>query len=165
MFDTSTMLASTVNFILLLIILTRLLYKPVRSFLDERTRSIEQQIKSANEQNEAAAKLHNQLEAELKQSKQKAKEYLDQAVRRGEEIQTEMVAEAKKEADLIYKRTKEELTLERAQLKESLKDEVADLAITISAKIIQDSLDQAKHQKLIDDALNTLEQQETGEWQ
>jgi len=66
---------------------------------------------------------------------------------------------------LIYKRTKEELTLERAQLKESLKDEVADLAITISAKIIQDSLDQAKHQKLIDDALNTLEQQETGEWQ
>jgi len=96
LFDTSTMLASTVNFILLLIILTRLLYKPVRSFLDERTRSIEQQIKSANEQNEAAAKLHNQLEAELKQSKQKAKEYLDQAVRRGEEIQTEMVAEAKK---------------------------------------------------------------------
>lgn len=165
MFNTSTMLASAVNFILLLIILTKLLYKPVRSFLDERTRSIEAQIKSANEQNEAAAKLHDQLQAQLEQSKQQAKEYLDQAVRRGEEIQAEMVAEAKKEADLIRQRTSEELILERTQLKESLKKEVADLAITISAKFIQNSLDQAKHQKLIDDALMALKQQETGEWQ
>lgn len=165
MFNTSTMLASAVNFILLLIILTKLLYKPVRSFLDERTRSIEAQIKSANEQNEAAAKLHNQLQSQLEQSKQQAKEYLDQAVRRGEEIQAEMVAEAKKEADLIRQRTSEELILERTQLKESLKKEVADLAITISAKFIQNSLDQAKHQKLIDDALMALKQQETGEWQ
>ncbi len=162
LFDTSTILASAINFILLLVSLTYLLYKPVRKFLDERTKSIEMEIESAKKQNVAAKQLHNQLQSELEHSKEKAREYLDQALQRGEQLQAEIVAEAKKESEMIRKRTKEELALERIQLEEALKKDVAQLAMNISAKVIQDSLDKNKHEKLIHDALVNLEDEKMG---
>lgn len=165
MFDSVSILATIVNFFILLFILTKLLYKPVRSFLDERSQSIEQEIESATKQNQEAAELRKRLEAELNQSKQKAKQYLDQAIKRSEEIQDEMIKNAKQEAELIQNRTREQLMLERKHYEETLKKNIVELSVVIASRIIKESLDEQKHQQLIDQALTSLDEKNLGEWQ
>lgn len=165
LFETSTFLASVINFIILLIVITRLLYKPVRNFLDERTNTIESQIESAKEQEATATELKERLEAELQQSKQQAKEYLNQAVKRSEEMHDEIIETAKQEASLIQKRTREELAREQEKTRQTLKNELAELAVNVASKVIQESLDQQKQEQLIADALTKLDQESLGEWQ
>ena len=82
----------TVNFLVLTYALYRILYKPVRKFMDERTASIENQIRAAEEEKAAAVKMRQDLEKQLAEQSRQAKEYIDQAIRRGEALQEEIIA-------------------------------------------------------------------------
>ena len=72
--------------------------------MDKRTAEIEQQIKSAEENQKAAEALRLDLENQAKESRQQARQFLDEATKRAEQAQVEMMAEARKEADAIIKR-------------------------------------------------------------
>ena len=104
MINQNIFLAQTVNFILLVLLLYRLLYKPVRTFLDNRTAEIEGQIKRAQENEAASIALRQQLEEQVKDSRQQARQFLDEATKRAEALQAEMLQEAREEAAAIIRR-------------------------------------------------------------
>ena len=60
--DPVLFLQQTVNFILLMILLSYVFYKPVRKVIDDRTKAIEDQIESAKNDRETAEKLRLDLE-------------------------------------------------------------------------------------------------------
>lgn len=165
MVDPILLLQQTVNFLVLVFILQRFLYKPVRKFLDERTAMIEQQINSAREQEEEATKLRQELEVKLQDGRTQAKEYLDQAVRRSEQIHEELVEKAKAEAATIQKRTQEDINREKEKAWQELRENVIQLSFAIASKVVKESLDEKKHQALIQDAIANLEHQKLGDQQ
>jgi F-type H+-transporting ATPase subunit b len=150
-------LAQTVNFILLVILLYRLLYKPVRAFLDNRTAEIQGQIKTAEENQAAAIALRQELEEQTRDSKLQARQYLDAAVKRAELLQAEMLQEAKEEAAAIIRRAQEANELEREKAWAELKEQVGELSLLLASKVISKSLDQDQHQALIDQTLGQLD--------
>ena len=146
-----------INFILLVALIYRLLYKPVREFLDKRTQEIEGKIQSAEEKEAAADALRLDLEEQVKENRQRSRQFLDEAERRAENIQESLLAEAKKESQALLRRAREEIRLEKEKAWAELKSEVADLSLLLASKVIQENLDQEKHQHLIEETLTRLD--------
>ena len=154
--DQNLLLAQTINFILLLLLLYKLLYKPVRAFMDKRTAEIEGQIRSAEEGQKAAEALRLELEQQLKESRQQARQIVDEATRRAEEVQAKLIAEAKAEARAILDRAQKEIQLEKDKAWAELKQQVGELSVLLASKVIDESLDAAQHRHRIADTLNQL---------
>ena len=115
-------------------ILHRILYKPVRKFLDERTAQIESQIRSAEEQKAAADKMRQELELQLAEQSRQAKEYIDEAIRRGEALQEEIIAKAKQEAEEIRQKAILDISLEKEKAWAELKEGVVQLSFELTEK-------------------------------
>jgi len=150
-------LAQTVNFILLVLLLYKLLYKPVRTFLDNRTAEIEGQIRTAEENQSAAIALREELEERARDSRQQARQFLDEAAKRAEVLQSEMLQEARKEAAAIIRRAQEVTELEKAKAWTELQDQVAELSLLLASRVITQSLDEEQHQKLIRETMGQLD--------
>lgn len=157
MIDQNIILAQTINFILLVFLLYRLLYKPVRAFLDNRTAEIEEQIKTAEENQQAAIALRLELEEQAKNSRQEARQFLDDAAKRAETLQAEMIQEARNEAAAIIRRAQEVTELEKEKAWAELKEQVAELSLLLASKVITQSLDEKQHQHLIDQTVSELD--------
>ncbi|NMA99937.1 MAG: F0F1 ATP synthase subunit B [Firmicutes bacterium] len=157
MIDQNVFIAQTVNFILLIALLYYLLYKPVRSFIDNRTAEIEGQIKSAEENQRAAEELRLQLEKQTQESRQQARQFLDEATKRAEAIQSELLAEAQKEAKAIIERAEKAAQLEQEKAWAEIKTQVGELSLLLASKVIQESLEPAQHQVLIEQTINQLD--------
>lgn len=154
--ETNTFLAQTVNFILLIGILYYLLYKPVRQFMDQRTAEIEGQIRSAEENQKAAEALRLELERQTQESRQQARQFLDEATKRAEQVQAQLIAEARAEAQTIIEKAREAAQREKEQAWKELKQQAGELSLLLASKVISESLDQAKHQSLIDETIRQL---------
>lgn len=145
------------NFILLVLLLYKLLYKPVRTFLDSRTAEIEGQIRATEENQAAAIALREELEERAKDSRQQARQFLDEAAKRAEVLQSEMLREAKEEAAAIIRRAQEVTELEKAKAWAELKDQVAELSLLLASRVITQSLDEKQHQELIRETMGKLD--------
>lgn len=139
-----------------MLLLYRLLYKPVRSFMDKRTEEIEGQIRNAEENQAAAASLRAQLEEQTKDSRQQARQFLDEAAKRAEVIQAEMIKEAREEAAAIIRRAQEGIELEKEKAWAELKEQVGELSLLLASKVVNDSLDQSQHERLIEQTMSQL---------
>ncbi len=157
MINQNIFLAQTVNFILLVLLLYRLLYKPVRTFLDNRTAEIEGQIRAAEENQAASIALRQQLEEQAKDSRQQARKFLDEATKRAEVLQAEMLQEAREEAAAIIRRAQEVTELEKEKAWAELKEQVAELSLLLASKVITQSLDEQQHQALISETMGQLD--------
>ncbi len=156
MINQADLIAQIINFIILMGLLYWLLYKPVRAFMDQRTEEIEEQIRSAEKNQAAAEVLRAELEKQTSESRQQARQFLDEAAKRAEALQTEMLAQARKEAEGVVSRAQEIAKLETEKAWAGLKTEVGELSLLLASKIISDSLDQEQHQYLIDETLQQL---------
>lgn len=140
-----------------MLLLYRLLYKPVRTFIDKRTAEIEGQIQNAEENQAAAASLRTQLEEQTKDSRQQARQFLDEAAKRAEAIQAEMIQEAREEAAAIIQRAQEAIELEKEKAWAELKEQVGELSLLLASKVVNDSLDQTQHERLIEQTMSQLD--------
>lgn len=165
LFDQNLFVAQTINFFLLLALVYYLLYKPVRTFMDKRTAEIEHQIRSAEENQKAAEVLRLELEEQLKDSRQQARQIVDEATKRAEDIQAKLIAEAKAEARTILERAQREIQLEKEKAWAEMKQQVGELSVLLASKVIDESLDAAKHRRLIADTIKQLDTLEKGHLQ
>lgn len=155
--DQTDFIAQSVNFVLLVALLYWLLYKPVRSFMDQRTSEIEAQIQSARENKAAAEALRIELEKQANENRQQARRFLDDASKKAEQLRLQLMGEAKQEANEIIQRAKEVTRLEKEKARAELREEVGELSLLLASKIISESLDQTRHQHLIEQTLKQLD--------
>ena len=156
-------LQQTVNFLILLFLLKRFLYQPVRKFLDERTAAIEASIQKAETDKHEAERLRVELEKRLAEGRQEAKEYLDNAIRRSEQTHEELLSAARAEAEQLKKRAQEEVRLEQEQAWAELKDQVVQISFQIASKVVKDSMDEGRHEALVQDVIRELDEKVLGE--
>jgi F-type H+-transporting ATPase subunit b len=114
--DLSTIIFQILNFALLVYILKRLLYKPVRRIMDERTERIAANLHESEEARAEAASLRDETRAEVERVKSQRAESLRQV---REEVSAErkrLVADAEAAAARILERQNAALAAERRRL-------------------------------------------------
>lgn len=138
-----------VGFIIALWILKRYAWKPLLGLLDERRDRIKSSFDEIDAKNAQAESLHQQYEAKLRDIDAEARKRLTDAVQEGEKIAAKIKDDARVEAKDIMARTKSELEQDYAKARIQLKEDVVNLTINATEKIIRERLDTQKHREMI----------------
>ncbi len=141
------------NFVLLLIILNKILYKPMKKWLTERTQKISGDIDDAARTREEAAKLLDQQKQELIESSEEIRKMQHRAKREAEDQAKDILDNAAKQQKEIVQDTEAQIAHVRKQTIESLESEIAGMIANVSAKIIADKMDPQTDKALIDKLL------------
>jgi F-type H+-transporting ATPase subunit b len=141
------------NFLLLLFILSRILYRPVVKMLDERAARIRESMELAERVKEQAARAEEEFRARVEEARREAAQIREQATQNAARIVAEARAQAQAEADKILERTRAELQRERELAFSELRRQVADLVVLASERVIRQQLDAKAHRALIEDFL------------
>jgi len=150
------LLAFVINFIILLVLLGKFLYKPVLKMLDERA----QKIKESMEWAEATKRDYEQAKAEVQRQIEKGRQdvqaIIAQAVQKGEGLKEDAKKEAAEQAKAIVEKARVELGTERDKMVEDLRREFVSLLILASEKVIRQTLDKERQSRLIEETLEQI---------
>lgn len=142
-----TVIAQIVNFIVLVWLLKRFLYKPILKAIDEREKKIAGQIKDAEAKDALAKKEQAEFSKKNESFDKKKKELMDKAI-----------AETNEERQKLLESARNEATELRSKLDKSLKEMQENLNLDITQKTQQEVFAIAR-KTLADLASESLEEQ------
>lgn len=147
--DWWTLALQTVNFLVLVWLLYRFLYKPVQRIVEERKRETELALAEAE-----AARLKAIDEAAGYQAKTVAlaeeREKLIRDARAQIELdRQEILAEARRQAEALANSERDALLTERSEALKDLQNGAATLAVTLAKKLLQDTPQESAHDEFI----------------
>ena len=148
------LLAIAVFFLFLL--MSYLLFNPVRKLLSDRKERIANDISSAKDDKESAAALKAEYEAKLKEVDKEAETILAEARQKALKNEARIVEEAKEEASRIIKQAKEEAELEKKHAMDDMKQEMITVASMMAQKVIAASIDAKIQSTLVDETLREM---------
>lgn len=145
-----------INFSVVLGALTYLLYKPVLKLLEERRERIAAAQKAAEETLQERSRI-SEIEKEITdKAEQKAAEIIESARENAKAAEKRILAEAREKAQTEINKMTEGWQAEKQQHLADMKNEFVSAVVAAAEKVVADSLDPKKHQKLIDQELNNL---------
>ena len=148
-----SLLIQAVNFLLLLVLLTRLLYRPLLAKMNERTQAIQKSLDEAQEARAAAQKERDEFAGKIQAAHAEAQGIRAAALKDAADEQRRLVDAARAEAARLVASARQEMDQDVRRARQELRQEVADLAIAVSERLIKKSLDDADHRRVVDDAI------------
>lgn len=154
--DPSVMLATMINFVILLLILKHFLWDKVKNVIQERQDYIDDKLSQADDDSEKARLYLIENERILKASKEEGNKIIDKKKEKANKMYDEIIKEANKEANAIMERASLEIQREKEKAKYELKQQVVNLAIDLSAKAISEKVQEEKQRDLINDFITKV---------
>ncbi len=148
-----TLITQVVTFIILLVVLRFVAYKPIMRMLDERSRRIKESMEQAEALKAQSARAEEELKKQLEQASREGQDRIARAVKAGEEVKQKAQEDAKKEAENLITRARSEIQRERDDAITEVRREFADLTVLAAGKVIEKSLDKEEHRELIEKVL------------
>ena len=141
------------NFIILLVLLTKLLYKPLLAKMDERTNAIQKSLDEAQAARAEAQKERDEFATKIQAAHAEAQGIRAAALKDAADEQRRLVDAARAEAARLVASARQEMDQDVRRARQALRQEVADLAIAISERLIKKSLNDTDHRRIVDDAI------------
>ncbi|MHB1483968.1 MAG: F0F1 ATP synthase subunit B [Saccharofermentanales bacterium] len=145
-----TAVFTIINLLVTYLILKKFLFKPTIKFIRKRQDSIEADLKNAKDTREAADAKFAEASARIESSIHEASGIVNDAKVQAEAQSDLLLAAAKKEAAEIITRADDDIERMRTGMMEQMRDEVADLAVSIASKVIRQTIDESKQKELVD---------------
>ncbi len=145
-----SLLIVILNFIILLVILNTLLYKPIKKFLTERKAQIAGDIDAANDSKEKAQQLVQKKEDEIKLSAEEIRKMKKKARSDAEVQANEIIDDAKDHEKKIMQETEEMIEHEKIKAVGEVKEELAGMVSKLSAKFLSGKMDDKTDLEMIE---------------
>ena len=156
-FNTSLIFWEIVSFAILLFLLVRYVFPPLRDQINKRQREIEGSIDEAQKTRAEAQELLAEYRRQINEARGEARQILDESRKQGEAQRERAKKEAREEADRIIERARNEIDRERENAIRGVRQEVADMVVVASERVLRRSIQRDDHDRLISDALDSLE--------
>ena len=150
-------IATIINFIILLLILKKFFWSKIEILIDERQKFILNKINEAKEKEEQAEKMIIEKEVALKEARIEGKKITEKRKNQDDKIYDEIINEAKNSAKIIEEKSRLELEREKLKAMEEIKEKSVDLAITLSKKIVEKELDEKNQKEILDKFIENFE--------
>jgi F-type H+-transporting ATPase subunit b len=151
-----------VNFLLVLYLLNRFLFRRVLALIDER----QARIAKGLEQAEAAARdrelARAEREAALDEARSEAQAMIARATKIAEDSRVEIVAAARAEAEKVTARARDEINAEKEKALSELRAYVADLALDAAGKLVRAEMSSPIQRRLVEEFLAEVPAGEKG---
>jgi F-type H+-transporting ATPase subunit b len=148
--------AQLINFLLVLIVLWRFVYKPVFAILDAREKSIAKSVKDVEEISARIKASESERVAMMNDARKEAQAIIESAMRETDVRKNDMIESAKREVERVIVRGKEQLEAEREASLVEMRKEIIDIAVRAAAKIATEGMTQKKSQSLAEEVVRKL---------
>ena len=138
-------------------ILTKVLYKPVRTFMAARSARIAGQLEDAKQSVISANELKAEYESKVKDINNERVQLLDDARREANERREKLMEEVKTEASELKLRTARDIDAEKQRAKDEVFQAIVDLSTDMASKLLSQTIDKSAHDRLFDEVLKELE--------
>lgn len=143
-----TLIWAAINFTVLVLILAKVLWKPVIEILDGRQKEIEENLSQAEQARAESEQLREDYNRQISQAQREAQELIDKAGRAAEGRREEIMARAQAEADELLERARNTINQERDQAIAELRQEVAMLTIVATERMLERTMTDDDHHRL-----------------
>lgn len=151
-----TVVATIINFVILVFILRRFLYKPVTAIILERETEVKERIDKSEEDMKKAEMLRIENEEKLKSAYEEGKTIVETSKSKALSVSDDIISKAKEEAEFILERARKDAERERDKAEDDIKAQAVNLAILLSSKALEKELNEEEHRRLIDDFITEV---------
>jgi len=151
-----TLLVQMVNFLILIVLLQRFLYKPLTQFLATRADGIKRSLEEAKAAREAAANAQQEYEARIAATRREAAALRESAVREVEEERQRLLKVSRDEAARLLTEAKAQIEQEVKRAKAELRAEVVGLSLGVAERLIGRSLTTEDDRRLAEQVVQEI---------
>ncbi len=148
-----SLIIQMLNFLILLAILHRLLYKPLLAKMQERGVAIKTSLEAAEAARAEAARQQEESAERIRAAYAEAQSIRAAALKEAAEEQRNLVESARREAQLLVESARAQTEADIRRAREELRREVTDIAIAVAEKLVRKSLRDEEHRRIVDDAI------------
>ncbi len=148
--------AQVVNFLILLWILSKFLYRPILKVLTERRKKIEDSLKNAAEIELRLQEAKDEADRIIAKASLEGQKILDESTTMGMHLKDEIMQKATKSAETMLKKNEEALILEKEKMMNEVRAEAADLVVLVLHKITGQVITREDQKKMIEQKLKGL---------
>jgi F-type H+-transporting ATPase subunit b len=148
--------AQIINFLIILFVLKKFLYKPILQTLQSRQQRIKEGLKQAEEAQVLLEKTAQKEQEVLKKAQSEARLLLEETKKQRDEILKEAELSAKKHADQILAEARKQIVSETKEAQKYLSVQISSLAIEFLQKSASDLFGKEEQEIVIKNAVKKL---------
>lgn len=147
--DLGVLISQLINYGILLIALTVLLYRPILKLLDERRDRIAKSMEDSKKIEHQLKEMEKSRSAAMKELDAKASAILADAKKQADSSRAEMMKAAEQEVASLLERGKKQLEDEKRKMVADLEKTVAKASVTLAGKILEKEFSSADQTRLL----------------
>lgn len=151
-----------INFLILVAVLTRFLYKPFLGALEKRKQAIEDAFSNADATNRKADEKYEAYTKKLARAEAESRDIIKSARLKADDQATAIIEEARAEAARIKLQAEKEAVREKEKALREVREQIGQLAILAAEQILEKEVAAEGQEEIID---RVLEKAGTSQWQ
>jgi F-type H+-transporting ATPase subunit b len=155
-FDIWTFLFQVINFLVLLFILKRILYKPIREIIEKRRSLIQQRIEEAEKTKKEALELKENYQQEMDKLHELKSRTLEKMQEEVEQERKQLMGKAEEEAARVIEKEKAVFDTEKARHEAELKDNAIEAVTLFATKLLKEVSDEDLHKAIYEKLFREL---------
>ncbi len=145
-----TLIVQMIVFALLVYAVMKWLWPVILNAMDERQRKIAQGLAAAEEGERELAEARGKADAVIREARERANQIIDHAQHRANELIEQAKGAASSEGARIVAAAQQQIELDTMRAKESLRREVAGIAVGAATKLLGREIDARAHADLLE---------------
>ncbi|HBF37098.1 MAG TPA: ATP synthase F0 subunit B [Firmicutes bacterium] len=154
---TGTFFFMVFNFLVLVIVLVFLLYRPIQGILEQRKKKISNDLSEAQKSKESWEQKQREAKMALEKASVEASQMVDNARAEAEHLREEIINKARQEAEDLRQRNYAEIERAKKDAQDELRDGAVKLAILAASKAIGSKMSTDINESLIRGVLSSIE--------
>jgi len=153
----ATILAQILNFLILVVLLRAVAYKPVARLLQQRSDKIRNDIEKAEADRKAAEQTLADYKVQLADAHKRAQDIVDKANVTARQEHDAAVAETRKEIERMKQTAQAEIESERNRAFAEMKSQIVTLSLAAAGKVVSKNIDTKENDKLVNEFISKLD--------
>jgi len=140
-----------IGFLILLWLMKKFLFGRIQGIMQKRREEVLEGYERNERARQELEELKNNYEARLANIESEATQKMEQAVKEAQKLAQEILTTTRQEADEMRERAIYDINQEKKKALTEIRDEVVNLSMELTTKMIQKSMDKKTAEKLVDD--------------
>ena len=152
----ATLLGQTLAFVIFVAICWKYVWPPIIAIMEEREKRIADGLEAAKKADDSLEEAQLAFDQEMNKAKAEAAEILEKANSRASQIVNDATEKAEVEAEKILSSASKTIENDVNKAKEELRQQMSDIIIDTTQKILGDEISKEKHEEILKKAAKEL---------
>ncbi len=153
---TGEIIWSVISFVVLLVLLAKYAFPPVKKIMAERTAKIRGDIEAAEKARLEAERVLAEYRNQLEEARKEANRLVEEARKTAGLVREDLLKRAHEEAADIKRRADEALAIEKERVMNELRGSLGDLAVELASRIISFEIERQNVDPLVEQFLHEM---------